>query len=81
MPVKVEFYLSDDNVNFKLAATVENTLNPKVTDNTIIPFKANTKQAKARYVKIIAYNYGKLPEWHQGAGGDAYIFIDEIQIQ
>lgn len=81
MPVKVEFYLSDDNVNFKLAATVENTLNPKVTDNTIIPFKGNTKQAKARYVKIIAYNYGKLPEWHQGAGGDAYIFIDEIQIQ
>jgi outer membrane protein OmpA-like peptidoglycan-associated protein len=35
---------------------------------------------KARYVKVIAYNYGKLPEWHQGAGGDAFIFIDEIEI-
>ncbi|MEX1189874.1 MAG: GH92 family glycosyl hydrolase [Bacteroidia bacterium] len=34
----------------------------------------------ARYVKVQAKNFGKLPEWHLGAGGDAYIFIDEIAI-
>jgi hypothetical protein len=34
----------------------------------------------ARYVKVKAKNYGKLPDWHLGAGGDAFIFIDEITV-
>jgi hypothetical protein len=33
------------------------------------------------FVKVKAYNFGKLPEWHQGFGGDAFIFIDEITIK
>ena len=40
-----------------------------------------TEATKARYVKVKAYNYGKLPEWHQGAGGDAFIFVDEIEVK
>ena len=35
----------------------------------------------ARYVKVKAKNFGALPNWHQGAGGDAFIFIDEITIK
>ena len=35
---------------------------------------------KARYVRVHAYNLGKIPAWHPGAGGDAYIFVDEILI-
>jgi hypothetical protein len=34
----------------------------------------------ARYLRIKAINYGKLPAGHQGAGGDAFIFIDEISV-
>lgn len=34
----------------------------------------------ARYVKVKAKNYGKLPDWHMGAGGEAFIFIDEITV-
>jgi hypothetical protein len=34
-----------------------------------------------KYIKIKAYNYGKLPQWHQGFGGDAFIFIDEITVK
>jgi hypothetical protein len=33
---------------------------------------------KCRFIKVKAINYGKLPTWHAGFGGDAYIFIDEI---
>ena len=36
---------------------------------------------KARYVRIKAYNFGKIPSWHPGAGGDPWIFIDEIIIE
>ena len=33
-----------------------------------------------RYVRVHAYNLGKIPSWHPGAGGDAYIFVDEILV-
>lgn len=81
MPVKVDYYLSDDNMNFKPVASVANTMDAKDTDVTIRSFKASLKNNKARYVKVVARYYGKLPEWHQGAGGEAYIFTDEIQIK
>lgn len=80
MPTKVEYYVSDNNVNFKLAQTVDNTIAPKDNDVTIKNFDAHLNNIKARYIKIKAYNFGKLPEWHQGFGGDAFIFIDEITV-
>ncbi|WP_353077765.1 GH92 family glycosyl hydrolase [Flavobacterium sp.] len=82
MPTKVEYYISEDNVNFTYFGLVNNTLDPKIEENTILNFTANeTNNKKARYVKVIAKNFGKLPEWHQGFGGDAFIFIDEITIK
>lgn len=82
MPTKVDYYISEDNVNFKFFGSVSNTLDPKLEENTILNFTSNeSKGKKARYVKVIAKNFGKLPEWHQGAGGDAFIFVDEITIK
>jgi len=82
MPTKVDYYISDDNVNFTYFGSVNNTLDPKLEENTILNFTSNeTKGKKARYVKVTAKNFGKLPEWHQGAGGDAFIFVDEITIK
>jgi hypothetical protein len=82
MPTKVEYYISDDNVNFTYFGSVNNTLDPKLEENTILNFTSNeNKGKKARYVKVIAKNFGKLPEWHQGAGGDAFIFVDEILVK
>jgi predicted alpha-1,2-mannosidase len=82
MPAKVEYYISEDNVNFTFFGSVNNTLDPKIEENIILNFTSNeTKSKKARYVKVIAKNFGKLLEWHQGFGGDAFIFIDEITIK
>ena len=82
IPTKVDYYISEDNVNFTFFDSVKNTLDPKVEENTIVNFTSNeTKGKKARYVKVIAENFGKLPDWHQGFGGDAFIFVDEIMIK
>ena len=45
--------------------------------------KAVVKPIKARYVKVVADKYGKLPEGHLGYpyNGSGYIFMDEIQIR
>ncbi|NHN25457.1 alpha-mannosidase [Flavobacterium jejuense] len=81
MPTEVEFYVSNDNKTFKKVATVVNTVDPKEYNTVIKDFSVSVKE-KGRYVKIIAKNFGKLPEWHQGHpyDGDAYIFIDEITV-
>jgi hypothetical protein len=64
-----------------LVATVDNSI--KLDDNTsqVKKFKATlSKSIISRFVKVKAINFGQLPEWHQGAGGEAFIFIDEIFI-
>jgi hypothetical protein len=81
MPTKVEYYTSMDNINFTLVSTIRNDVDPKQEENSIKDFSYTTKPINARYVKVKAYNYGKLSEWHQGFGGDAFIFIDEITIK
>lgn len=81
MPQKVEFYVSSDNKNFKLVA-IENTItDAKDYKVSIEAFLANVQDVKARYVKVKAYNFGTLPAWHQGSGGEAFIFIDEIEVK
>ncbi|NBL64946.1 alpha-mannosidase [Flavobacterium sp. NST-5] len=84
MPTKVEYYSSSDNVNFTLITTVANDVDPKKDENTIKDFNfTSSKPINARYIKVKAYNLGKLPEWHLGFpfDGDAFIFIDEITIK
>jgi hypothetical protein len=39
------------------------------------------KNVEARYLKIKVKNYGKCPDWHQAAGGPAWIFADEIFVE
>ena len=34
-----------------------------------------------RFIKIKAINYGLCPNWHLGAGGQTWLFADEIIIE
>ena len=82
MPKYVEFYTSIDNVNFTIIdSPILHSVDPKDNETKTLPFSINNIKTKARYVKIIAKNYGKFPEWHQGFGDSAFIFIDEITIK
>lgn len=79
-PTSVTFEVSEDNEHYKHYGTF---INPHPVDDytEMIDDFMITRPAKARFVKITAKNFGKLPEWHLGAGGEAYIFIDEILIK
>lgn len=80
MPSRVEYYASNDGKNFTLVSTVNNDVQPQDTTTQIKSFDAALKDTKAHYIKVKAYNFGTLPQWHQGAGGEAFIFVDEITI-
>ena len=64
-----------------MIGTETHKIDPKDELTQIRKFVLSNEKVKARYIKVKAYNFGKLPEWHQGAGGDAFIFIDEITIK
>ena len=41
---------------------------------------SSTEEVFARYVRIKAVNYGKMPDWHVSAGEQAWLFVDEVTV-
>ncbi len=81
LPKSVEVFISQDGENYKSAGkiNVENYIHnnePKVKNLAI-----KIDSVKTRYIKIFAENIGKCPDWHPGAGGKAWLFVDEIMIE
>jgi hypothetical protein len=91
-PTEVRFEYSLDGITFTPFVTDSNRIDPKDTKVQLQKFEekrafvTNEKnepmtipqQTTMRYIRVKAKNFGILPEWHQGAGGEAFIFIDEI---
>ncbi len=81
-PNEVEYFISADGKNFKSVGKVTNDVKADNYDTQLKKFDLSAdKPQTAKFVKVVAKNFGKLPEWHAGAGGDAFIFIDEINVK
>ncbi len=78
-PEWVDVFGSNDGERFKKITRILTNQNPKKFSKEIIEFKAK-KRSKYRFFKIVVKNSEKCPQWHQGKGGDAWMFIDEIVI-
>jgi hypothetical protein len=81
MPRRVEVELSTDGKTFGPAAAIENKVPEERGGVVMKDFVHSITPQPARYVRIRAINLGKIPAWHPGSGGDAWIFVDEILIQ
>ncbi len=81
MPRSVEFELSIDGQRFTPAAMITTGVSDRDYGVVVRDFAQTIAPKRARFVRVKAHNYGRIPEWHPGKGGDAWIFIDEIVIQ
>lgn len=81
LPEYVEFYASTDGKHFEKIAHVDNDIDPQKTPLIIKRFTANAGGIQARYLRVFAKNIGVCPPWHTGAGGKAYLFVDEVMIK
>ena len=81
MPRQVDFETSLDGRDFTRVASIQNEVPEKQYGIVIRNFEKTITPHKARYVRIRAQNYGKLPAWHPGSGGAAWIFVDEIMVE
>jgi predicted alpha-1,2-mannosidase len=79
-PEYVDFYVSSDGKDFTKLKQIKNDFSLKQEGSFTKEFEFNTT-TKARYIKMSAKNFGVCPNWHLGAGGDSWIFIDEITIE
>ena len=77
LPSTVMFQVSDDGVNFKDVAKVDNPISV-VQKSVIFDFKADFKPLKAKFVRFVATNLGAAPKNHPGAGKPVWIFLDEF---
>jgi putative alpha-1,2-mannosidase len=80
MPNRIEFETSTDGVNFTRVAEIKPAFPQQEMNPAAKEFRKPIPLTKARYVRVRAFNFGKIPTWHPGAGGDPWIFVDEILI-
>ena len=79
-PAAVEFLISDDNESFVQVQSVENKFSE--SEKGVFLQKLGSEiNREARYLKIIIKSGGKLPAWHESAGEDSHLFIDEIIVE
>ena len=81
MPRQVDFEVSTDGRVFRPAVSIPVDVPEKDYSVIIKDFAGSLAGVEARYVRIRARTYGKLPSWHAGSGGDAWIFVDEIIVE
>jgi putative alpha-1,2-mannosidase len=80
MPDRIEFEASSDGAKFTRIAEIKPGFPQQEMNGVTKEFRQSIPATKARFIRVKAYNFGKIPAWHPGAGGDPWIFIDEIFI-
>jgi hypothetical protein len=78
MPANIKFEISNYGSDWKEVADIKTGVPATEMKPTIKEFRQTISPVKARYVRVRAFNIGKIPSWHLGAGGDPWIFVDEI---
>ncbi len=81
MPVKIDFEVSTDGANYTHVISLTTDISPQNYETTIKDFVGSLEPRPVRYVRMRAQTFGKLPSWHLGAGGNSWIFADEIIIE
>ena len=79
-PVEVSYEVSLDGTNWEPIASVASRF-PDDREGVFIEAFSADLSTRARYLRVRATNYGVCPDWHAGAGGDAWIFVDEVAIE
>jgi hexosaminidase len=81
MPDYLEVSISIDGENWTYINRANNEVSEK--DNRVIIRRLTSDFAtrEARFIKVLAKNKGVCPDWHEGAGGKAWIFCDEVIVK
>lgn len=77
LPQYVEVLVSNDKKNFTAVGRATGFVKDTLTMGWIT---IATPKQSARYIKVMAKNYGLIPDGKPGGGNKAWLFADEIQV-
>ncbi len=80
LPTKVSFYISDNKKDWIFVGSEENTFSKKESP-IVHNFSIRIYPKRVKYIKIVAENAGPCPDWHLGAGGETWLFCDEVVLE
>ncbi len=81
LPLVVTFSVSDDGKNFDMMGRLTKQEIEKMTCCSRIKAFMEFNNIRAKHLRINAENIGTCPPGHPGAGGDAWIFVDEVVVE
>lgn len=81
MPARIEFQATSNGVDFKTIAEIKTDVPLTEMEPLIKEFTTKVSPGTATAIRVRAFNIGKIPQWHLGAGGDPWIFVDEVIIK
>lgn len=81
LPSRIDIYSSEDGKKYTLHSTITHSIPIKEKGQFVHAFTTHFNTLHTQYLKIIAINSGNLPAWHHAAGGESFIFADEIEIE
>jgi hypothetical protein len=81
MPKQVIVEVSLDGKEFHEVYNGTDFLKIEDINAQVKKVEATFKSQPAQYIRVVAKQYGKLPSWHEGAGGDTHLFVDEIEVE
>jgi hexosaminidase len=77
LPREAQVFFSENGKDFTRIAAGD----VPVSDARAMPFELSFEKKNARYWKIVVRRYGKIPDGRQGAGHEAWVFLDELRLK
>ena len=81
MPTYVEFWGSASGSEFIPLGSMKNPIDVRAEGAIRHDYILSISQTDLRYIRVKATNLGLCPEWHNGNGNAAFLFVDEIIIE
>jgi hypothetical protein len=78
MPASISVYGSEDGEFFSFLGKTDNDVSQRAAGSVKKDFIVSFDPGQFRYIRVNADNIGVCPDWHNGKGQGAYLFLDEI---
>lgn len=81
LPEEVSFFAGADTTDLQWVGVARPQRGPEVRGQFHETLAVHFPMRKARYVRVLAQNIEKVPHWHEAAGSEAWLFVDEIMVE
>jgi len=80
VPQSYKVYASKDGKSWRLIGESQAQIQAKQRGQHIEHLEVKSK-TQTRFIKLVVESQGRVPDWHEAAGAEAWLFMDEIIVQ